>query len=252
MLDMIQKLAESGANEAAEQMLSELENILRNLQPGMPQQGQTQQGPMNEMLDKLSDLMRQQQKLMDETQRMQPGGMGEGQPQDGPSGEGQQGMGGLGDRQQDLSRMLQDLMEQMGKGGLDAPRAFGEAGKNMQGAEGSLREGDREQALGEQGEAMARLREGAKGLARQMLQQGQGQQGSEGQTGEARGDDRDPLGRPLPNRGEDTGPDRDMLPSELAIQRAREILEMLRSRAGDAGLPKIERDYIERLLRGLY
>ena len=43
-----------------------------------------------------------------------------------------------------------------------------------------------------------------------------------------------------------------MLPSELAIQRAREILEMLRSRAGEQGLPRIERDYIERLLRGLY
>ena len=252
MLDMIQKLSESGANEAAEQMLSELENILRNLQPGMPQQGQMQPGPMSEMLDKLSDLMRQQQKLMDDTQRAQPDGMNEGQQPGDQPGESQQGMGGLGDRQQDLGKMLQELMEQMGKNGLQAPRSFGEAGKNMQGAEGSLREGDREQALGNQGEAMAKLREGAKGLTRQMLQQGQGQQGNDGQTGEARGDDRDPLGRPMPNRGEDTGPDKDMLPSELAIQRAREILEMLRSRAGDTGLPKIERDYIDRLLRGLY
>lgn len=251
MLDMIQKLAESGANEAAEQMLSQLENILRNLQPGMPQQGQMQPGPMSEMLDKLSDLMRKQQKLMDDTQRTQPDGMEEGQQGQNP-GEGQQGMGGLGDRQQELGKMLQDLMQQMGKNGLDAPRSFGEAGKNMEGAEGSLREGDRQQALGDQGEAMSKLREGAKGLARQMLQQGQGQQGSEGQTGEARGDDRDPLGRPMPNSGEDTGPDKNMLPSELAIQRAREILEMLRSRAGDSGLPKIERDYIDRLLRGLY
>jgi hypothetical protein len=51
---------------------------------------------------------------------------------------------------------------------------------------------------------------------------------------------------------EDFGPERDMLPSELAIQRAREILEMLRSRAGEQDLPRIEKDYIERLLRGLY
>jgi len=85
-----------------------------------------------------------------------------------------------------------------------------------------------------------------------MLQQSQGQQQSQGRDGEARGDDRDPLGRPRASRGEDTGPDRDMLPSEQAIQRAREILEMLRSRAGETGLPKLERDYIERLLRGLY
>lgn len=255
MLDMIEKLAQSGANEAAEEMLSQLEDILRNLQPGMPQQGQMQQeGPLSEMLDKLSELMRQQQKLMDETQRMPQDGMGE-QQQQGQPGQGQQGeqgMGSLGDRQQGLSQMLQQLMEQLGQNGMQAPRSFGEAGRSMQGAEGSLREGDRDQALGNQGDAMAKLREGAQGLARQMMQQGQGQQGNQGRNGEARGDDRDPLGRPMPNRGEDYGPERDMLPSELAIQRAREILEMLRSRAGDQGLPRIERDYIERLLRGLY
>ena len=46
--------------------------------------------------------------------------------------------------------------------------------------------------------------------------------------------------------------DKDMLPSELAIRRAREILEMLRSRASEPELPRLERDYIDRLLRGLY
>lgn len=258
MLDMIEKLAHSGANEAAEQMLSQLEDILRNLRPGMPQQGQAQEGPMSEMLDKLSDLMRQQQKLMDDTQRMPQDGMGE-DPQsqrDGQQGQpgqqGEQGAGSLGDRQKGLAQMLQELMEQLGQNGMQAPRSFGEAGQSMQGAEGSLREGDRDQALGNQGDAMAKLREGAQGLARQMMQQGQGQQGNQGRTGEARGDDRDPLGRPLPNRGEDYGPERDMLPSELAIQRAREILEMLRARAGEQGLPRFEKDYIDRLLRGLY
>ncbi len=255
MLDMIERLAQSGANEAAREMLSQLDDILRNLQPGMPQQGQMGDSPLGEMLDKLSELMREQQRLMDDTQRMPQDGMEgmEGEPQPGQGQQpGQQGMGGLGDRQQGLSQMLQELMEQFGQNGMQAPRSFGEAGKSMQGAEGSLREGDRDQALGNQGDAMAKLREGAQGLARQMMQQGQGQQGNQGRTGEARGDDRDPLGRPMPNRGEDYGPERDMLPSELAIQRAREILERLRSRAGEAELPRIERDYIERLLRGLY
>ena len=250
MLDMIDKLAQSGANEAAQEMLSQLEDILRNLKPGMPQQGQAQDSPLGQMLDKLSDLMRQQQKLMDETQRMPQDGMPQdpGQQQQGQPG----GQGDLGDRQQGLSQMLQELMDQFGKNGMPAPQSFGDAGKSMKGAEGSLRDGDREQALGNQGEAMAKLREGAQGLAKQLMQQGQGQQGNQGRTGEARGDDRDPLGRPMPNRGEDYGPDRNMLPSELAMQRAREILDMLRSRAGDVQLPKIERDYIERLLRGLY
>jgi uncharacterized protein (TIGR02302 family) len=255
MLDMIDKLTESGNNKAAQQLLSQLEDILRNLQPGMPQQGmgEGQESPLSQMLDQLSELMRKQQKLMDETQRMPQPGMGEEDQQNGqqPGGQGQQGMGGLGDRQQDLSQMLEDLMKQFGQNGMEAPRAFGQAGKNMNRAEGSLRGGDREQALGEQGEAMSKLREGAQGMAQQLMQQSRGQQDSQGRDGEGRGD-RDPLGRPLPSSGEDRGPLKDMLPSELAIERARQILEMLRSRAGETGLPKFERDYIERLLKGLY
>jgi len=255
MLDMIEKLAQSGANEAAEQMLSQLDEILRNLQPGSPQQQQGQMGdsPLGQMLDQLSDLMRKQQQLMDDTQRAPQDGMGQ-EPQDQPGQQGQngQGMSGLGDRQQGIGQMLQDLMDQFGKNGMQAPKAFGDAGQSMRGAEGNLRGGDREEALGDQGNAMSQLREGAKGLAQQMMQQGQGQQGQEGRNGEARGDDRDPLGRPLPNRGQEFGPKEDMLPSELALQRAREILEMLRSRAGESERPRLERDYIERLLRGLY
>ncbi|MCA3561725.1 MAG: TIGR02302 family protein [Aestuariivirga sp.] len=257
MLDMIDKLSKSGKNEAAQQLLSQLEDILRNLRPGMPQQGQGQgqESPLGQMLDKLTDLMRQQQKLMDETQRMPQQGMGgEDPPNTGQQpGEGNQsGTGSLGDRQQELSRMLEDLMNQFGRNGMEAPRSFGQAGKNMNRSEGSLRQGDREQALGEQGEAMQNLREGAKGMAEQLMQQSRGQQDSQGQNGEARGDDRDPLGRPLPSSGEDQGPAKNMLPSELAMERARQILEMLRSRAGESNLPKIERDYIDRLLKGLY
>lgn len=256
MLDMIDKLSKSGNNEAAQQMLSQLEDILRNLKPGIPQQGQAQgqESPLSQMLDKLSDLMRKQQKLMDETQRMPQQGMSEDDQQNGqqPGQDSQKGTGSLGDRQQDLSKMLDDLMKQFGQNGMPAPPSFGQAGKNMNRAEGSLREGDREQALGEQGEAIDRLREGARGMAEQLMQQSRGQQDSQGRDGEARGDDRDPLGRPLPSSGEDTGPRKDMLPSELAIERARQILDMLRAKAGETGLPRYERDYIDRLLNGLY
>ncbi|PZF77280.1 TIGR02302 family protein [Aestuariivirga litoralis] len=256
MLDMIDKLSKSGNNEAAEKLLSQLEDILRNLKPGMPQQGQGQgqDSPLGQMLDKLSDLMRKQQKLMDETQRMPQPGMGEEGQQDGqqPGSDGQQGMGSLGDRQQGLGQMLDELMKQFGQNGMQAPQPFGQAGKNMDRAEGSLRDGDREEALREQGEAMSRLREGARGMAEQLMQQSRGQQDSQGRDGQARGDDRDPLGRPLPSRGEEYGPEKGMLPSEQAMERARQILDMLRARAGDLGLPKYERDYIDRLLRGLY
>ena len=180
-----------------------------------------------------------------------PGGPVETILAEARSGGGAEGTSYKAGRDVD-TKQREELMKQFGQNGMPAPRAFGEAGRSMEGAEGSLREGDRDQALDQQGEALSKLREGARSMARQMLQQSQGQQQSQGRDGEARGDDLDPLGRPRASRGEDTGPDRDMLPSEQAIQRAREILEMLRSRAGETGLPKLERDYIERLLRGLY
>lgn len=257
MLDMIEKLAESGARDAAQQLLSELENILRNLQPGMNQQqaGPQRDSPMGKMLDQLSELMRRQQQLMDDTQRMREPGEGDPQGENGqePGNQGQQpDPNGLAGQQQQLSRMLEEFMRQLGRNGMQPAPSLGEAGKEMRGAEGSLRQQDREGALGQQGEALARLREGAQTMVREMLQQGQGQQDNQGRNGEARGDDRDPLGRPMPNRSEDFGPERDMLPSELAIRRAREILDMLRARAGEQGRPRLERDYIDRLLRGLY
>jgi hypothetical protein len=148
--------------------------------------------------------------------------------------------------------MLDELMGRLGQQGMDAPQSFGQAGKSMEGATGALREGRRDPALEQQSDALSALREGAQSMARQMMQQGQGNTGNMGRHGQARGDDRDPLGRPMRSRGEDYGPDRNMVPGEAAIRRAREILDILRNRANNPDLPRIDHDYIDRLLRGLY
>jgi uncharacterized protein (TIGR02302 family) len=254
MLDTIEKLAQSGAKEAAQELLSQLDEILRNLQPGMPGQMNAQgEAPLSQMLNELSEMMRRQQQLMDDTTRLpEEGGMGDGEQQEGA--QGQQGRTGeLAGQQDALGRMLEELMGRLGQNGLQSPPSFGEAGRSMEGAADALRGSDRGRALSEQGEALSRLREGAQSMAREMMQQqGMGSQGNQGRHGEARGDDRDPLGRPMPRRGEDFGPERDMLPSELAVRRAREILEMLRERANMPDLKRFERDYFDRLLRGLY
>lgn len=265
MLDAIEKLARSGANEAAQELLSRLAEILSNLQPGMAQEGQ--QGnmpPMAQMMEQLGEILRRQQELMDQTFQLPNGEMGEngemgqqGQPNGNePSmqGRGQRpgNPGALAEQQDQLAEMLERLMQQLGQNGMEAPGPLGQAQDNMNGASGALRRTERNRALGQQGEAMDNLRQGAEAMARQMMQQGNGQQGDYGRHGEARGDDRDPLGRPLPSRGEDYGPERNMLPSEAAIERAREILEYLRNRANDANRPRIELDYFDRLLRGLY
>jgi uncharacterized protein (TIGR02302 family) len=268
MMDMIEQLSKQGKQDQAQALLDQLDRMLQNMQPGQNNQQAGEQGnQLGEMLDQLQEMMRQQQRLMDETQRMQPGqgmqpGEGEGNEQ-GEQGEGSQGQmgqngqgsqpggrgqGSLSDRQGALGDMLDEMMR--GLGG-NAPEGLGEAGREMRGAQGSLGNEDREGALEQQGNALDQLRKGAGELRRQMQRQGQGQARSRGREGSAGGDD-DPLGRPRASRDEDRGPNEDIVPSELAAKRAREILEQLRSRANEQGLTDQERGYIDRLLRGLY
>lgn len=257
MLDALEDMAKGGSKDAAQQLLSELDRMLQNMQPGMAQQGQAD-GEMSEMMDQLGEMMRRQQGLMDETQR-QPGPGEQGQDGDrgqmggqglqGEEGNRGRGMGGLADRQRALQEMLDQLM-QGGQGQL--PGELGDASEAMRGAEEALRGGDREGALRDQGEALDNLRRGAGKLAQQLRENGQGQAEGQARDGEGRGGRDDPLGRPRATRNPDTGPDRDMLPSETAIKRAREILETLRSKSNERGLTDGERSYIERLLRGLY
>lgn len=270
MMDMIEKLAKSGARDAAQQMLSELENMLQNLRPGMPRQSNQQRNsPMGRMLDQLSEMMRRQQQLMDQTFRMpqdgqpQQGDQNQGQMQPGqegqePGGRGQTeqqtpGNGQLSQQQQDLAQMLERLMEQMRQQGMQPGDGLGRAQQEMGEAAGELGEGQRNEALGSQGEAMRGLREGARNMAQQMMQQGTGNEGNIGRHGEGRdADQRDPLGRPMPSQGEEYGQRDNMLPNEAAVERARRILDALRSRANQPDRPRLELDYIDRLLKGLY
>jgi len=70
MMDQIENLARSGNRDAAQQMLSELQRMMNNLQAGRPQQGQQQQGDnsqMRQQMDKLGKILRDQQQLMEQT-----------------------------------------------------------------------------------------------------------------------------------------------------------------------------------------
>jgi len=267
MLDQIENLARSGSRDAAQELLAQLENMLNNLQMQMGQQGQQgqpgdQDGQMGQMMNQLGQMMRDQQRLMDETFRM-PGG--QGMPQDGQRGQmpGEQGQGAqrgqgrggdeLSQDQQGLGKALQEMMRQMGEMGMETPQGMNRAGREMGEAADALGQGNREDALRSQNEALQALRDGARQMAEQMAQQqGQGSEGRFGRNGRARSGDDDPLGRPMRRDGEEYGPSENMVPGEAAVERARRILEYLRNRAGETNRPQGELDYFERLLRGLY
>jgi uncharacterized protein (TIGR02302 family) len=258
MMDALEDLAKGGSREMAEQLLNELDRMLQNMQPGMSDKAQGDDG-LDQMMDQLGDMMKRQQGLMDDTMRQpgegeegddgQPGDQGQ-QGEEGNRGKAEgKGMGGLADRQRSLQQMLDNLL---GQGMGQMPGELGEAGQAMREAEQALRGNDREGALREQGKALDQLRKGAGKLAQQLRENGQGQAESDARDGEGRGGRDDPLGRPRATRNPDTGPDEDILPTEQAMKRAREILETLRAKSNEQGLTDSERGYIERLLRGLY
>ena len=237
MLDQIEQLSQTGAREAAQQLLSQMQRMLESLRNG--QFAKQRQGSGNpqaqQMMRDLQDILRRQQELQDRSFQQSR--------QNERSGEGDAAA------QESLRRQLGDLMRRLGEMTGEIPAEFGDAEQAMRRAGEALERGSPGNAVGPQGEALDLLRQGAQG-AMQALRggNGPGQDGGFENTGRP-GQNRDPLGRPLPGTfgsPQTTGFD---VPDAGELQRAREILDELRSRAGDRSRPVPELEYLERLLR---
>ncbi|MEP7452110.1 TIGR02302 family protein [Phyllobacterium sp. SB3] len=261
MLDQIENLAKQGSKDQAQQLLSELENMMNNLQMGQQQQGQNgQQGQMKQQMDKLGELMRRQQDMMNQTHKLEQQRQ-QGMQQD--FGEGQQGEQGQQGQmsEEDIAKALRDLQQGQGKlqselnqlmkdlegMGIKPGEGFGQAGKSMGDAGKSLGDADGGQALSQQSDALDALRRGGQDMMKQM-QEAMGQDGQTGSSGRQQTGGRDPLGRENRTGGPDDGTNT-KVPGEIDIQRAREILDAIRKRLGNSLSPQMEKDYLERLLK---
>lgn len=291
MMNQIENLARSGNREAAQEMLSQLQRMMNNLQAGRPQRGQQgqqqqQNSQLRQQIDKLGEIMQQQQKLMDETFKLdqalrdrlqrgdQPGAQDGGEPRMGENGEqspGQQGepqqnptdkmtaqqlreaLKKLRQQQDGLGKQLGELQQGLRELGMEPGQSFGKAEQEMKGAGQALGDGQGEQAVEGQGNALNALRQGAQDMMGQIMQamRQQGQQpgqGQEGMMGQGGQNGRDPLGRPRESNGPDFGDNQVRVPDEIDVQRAREILEAIREKLGNNPPGEIERRYLERLL----
>lgn len=265
MLDQIENLAQSGARDQAQQLLSELQRMMNNLQMGQQQQAQGD-NPMRQQMDKLGELMQRQQQLMEETfdleqalrerqrqQFFQDENSQQGENQQGPGQQMteeqlRQALRDLQEQQQALQQQLGEMQEALEGMGMPQNEGFNEAGEAMGEAGEALGEGEGETAVGEQGRALQALRDGAQSMMNQMRQaMGQNPGGPNNGPGSRNPTRLDPLGRPRANTGPDFG-DNVKIPEEADIQRARRILEAIRERLGDAFRPEMERFYLERLL----
>jgi hypothetical protein len=225
LLKAIEDLARTGANDQARQMLGALAQLLANLQMS-PAPSPTEQA-MREALEGLSGLMGDQRKLLDQTFRAERG-----------QGSGQ----ALAPGQQALRDRLGKVIEGLRQKGVEPPQGLGRAGEAMGESRENLQGNQLGAAEQAQQNAIEQLRQGAQAMSKQLL--AQGQQG-DGQ-GQPPGLE-DPLGRRT-GRGQTFG-NSVRVPNQSDLQRAREILEELRRRAGDNARTREELDYIERLLK---
>jgi uncharacterized protein (TIGR02302 family) len=274
MLDRARDLARNGARDQARELLSQLQNMLENLRmarPGqMPQQGS---GEAQKMMRDMRELMQRQQQLLDRSfraqqqqgQQGQQGRMGQRGQQQGQQPGQQQGggdqpdpngqMGDAAGQQEGLRRMLGEMMRRLGDGLGDIPEPLGRAERAMRDATEALQRRQPGDAIGPQTEALDQLQQAARDFAQQMQRRMQGQWGNpnDDEVGATDGTprdrvERDPLGRPLSNNGTyDQGDVK--IPDQNTLQKAREILDELRRRAGERFRPEIELDYIDRLLK---
>ena len=276
MMDKIEDLAKSGAKDAAQEMLSKLERILKNLNPNQAQRRMAPQRtpPEAKALEELTEMLRQQRELMDQTfnmkelndpndqnsqdqkdgqeQAQKRGGKNkDGNPSDRQSG--QKGNQKLSAQQRELGKALGKILDQMAKNGLPAPQALDKARQAMREASKALKNGGKGSAMGYQGQAMQGLRKGAESMAKDLLNRGKGEQGNYGRHARENGpESNDPLGRPLPRSGNDFGPDKNVIPKESQILRAQDIMRTLRKRSNDRQRSKQELQYLDRLLDGLF
>ncbi|WP_367647342.1 TIGR02302 family protein [Ruegeria arenilitoris] len=278
MMDRIQELMEQGRMAEAQQALEEFQQMMENMRVTQGQ-GQGQQSEGQQAMEGLAETLREQQGLSDEAfrdlqEQFNPGaqagesqgnegrsgGQGRGQSHEGQggqgqgsdqAGEGQQGQGTLADRQQalrdELNRQQQNLPGAGTPEGDAARESLGRAGRAMDEAEDALRSDDLAEAIDRQSEAMEALREGMRELGEAMAQNQQNQPGQGTQEGDMQANNRDPLGR-NPGAAGSISTEENLLQGDDVYRRARELLDEIRRRTGETDRPRIELEYLKRLL----
>lgn len=287
MLDALEDLTETGASDQARQLLSDITNMLENLEfqqgngsgEGMPgQPGEQADGEddipeeereLTETMQELSDLLREQRELNDQTMAEQRGEREPGSEQGGQSGAGDEGdsdlpewMNGsedgrtLAEQQRELGNRTDELGDNLGEeGGLSDEDGEGgssidedvlEAIERAQRRAGrALEDGNTPRALRNQEQATRQLRELTEGLAEELDELRAERLNDPDNVEEAAEAARDPFGNSSQGGTDDANSVN--IPDEAERQRAKDILDELRRRYGDT-LDEDEREYLERLL----
>ena len=260
LLDRARQLAKSGEREQARALLSQMQSLLENLRSAQSGKMRQESSQAQQMMSGMRDLMRRQQQLLDHSFRARqqaergqmgiPGNLPGNLDGTRPNSPGQGGE--AAQKQEALRRSLGEIMRRMGSGLGAIPDPLGRAERAMHAATQALQGGVPGAAIGPQTDALDQLQQAEREFARQMQQRLGGAWGEPADRGEGTGQppgegERDPLGRPAANGAFDQGDVK--IPTQDRIDKARQILDELRRRAGESYRPQLERDYLDRLLK---
>ncbi len=268
MMEQVREMADVGAEEAAQEALAQLEELLKELrnQPAAGEGASPDVQEARELMEQLRKLAAEQSKLLDENfEQTRQTALQEQQRRDqrqqGQQSRGQQGRNedhGEGTRmagrqasehQDSLRQQLASLMSRMSKITGELPDSLQDADKAMSEASNALRRGAFEAGVEGQGRALSKLEEGVE-EATDMLLEALFEKGFGGMVDVAGAQRRfGPLG---PRGGRNTGDNIDV-PTEPdtkgMAQRVRAILDEIRQRASDRTRPADEQDYLRRLMK---
>jgi uncharacterized protein (TIGR02302 family) len=250
LIDQARELSRSGSTDAARALLRELERMLSGIRLGLQQApDQEALAAARALMQDLRALEERQRALLERTFQRQRELQGpRGEPPADPR-RSQRSPPGEPPADASTQRLLRDELGDMALrmqsvlGEIPAP--LGEADQGMRDAIEGLARRRIDQTLSGQSaaaDALARALEATgQALSRQL---GLGLYGmSPGMGGS------DPFGRAGANGRRGVAEGDIVIPDRSEVQRAHELLQELRRRAGERDRPPLELDYIERLLR---
>jgi len=244
LLERMKEIMRNGDKEALRRMLSRLHDMMQNMPPGQQQKRVDRNHPAQRMMRDLSDLMRRQQKLMDESFRR-------GQQRRNGDEQHRRADRDAARQQSELRRKLGEMMRRLGEMTGKIPRNFDNAEREMRRSQRDLSTGRPGRSVGPQGRALRQLGRAMQQAMRQMARRFGMQRGPgyfSGERARRFDGDRDPLGRRMDGLGPLDQNDV-KIPTEAERKKASDILRELRRRSGESERPKLEKDYIDRLLK---
>jgi uncharacterized protein (TIGR02302 family) len=233
MMRQMQQMSQDGSREAMQKMADFLKKAVENLNPERMGKMKKEQMQAMQALQDMQEIVKRQQALVEKTTKLAPGARAAEEKKE----------------QDALRGKLGDAIRKLGENMKELPPNLPKADLAMKDAQSAFDRSKPKESLPHQKEAAEELQKGVdssvKALAKNMQQIILSFGFSKGGSG-GYGEGFDPLGR-----GNEDGQGKGgniSIPDQKERRRVQEIIDELRNRSNEYQRPKIERDYLDRLL----